>query len=287
MDGSLNHQIPGKVVRFSGKGGLPAVKVITDAAEAEIYLNGAHVTFYQTKGAEPLLFLSEESHFTAGKAIRGGVPIIFPWFGGREGHPAHGTARLTQWDLSESIELPDGAIRVSFHLPENHPLSASFSVIVGATLSMELTVSNQGEADATFENCLHTYFLVGDIRQVEVLGLKGASYAGSVSGETRTDTEETIRFAAETDRLYQNTDATVEIHDPVMKRRITVAKSGSLSTVVWNPWIEKSQRLADFGDEEYLRMLCVESGNIKGDAVTLGPEERQTLKVSITSRPLA
>lgn len=287
MDASQNHQIPDKVVRFAGNGGLPAVKVLAADAEAEIYQNGAHVAFYQAKGSDPLLFLSGKSHFTPGQPIRGGVPVIFPWFGGREGHPAHGTARLSQWDLTESIELPDGSIRVSFHLPDGGPLAVDFSVIVGPSLVMELVVSNHGEAEATFETCLHTYFAVGDIHQVEVTGLKGASYLDSLTGETHLEAQDAIRFTAETDRLYQNTDATVEILDPSMKRRITVAKSGSLSTVVWNPWIAKSQRMPDFGDDEWPHMLCVESGNVKADAITLEPGERSLLRVELTSSPLA
>ena len=287
MDASQNHQIPDKVIRFSGNGGLPAVKIIAAAAEAEIYQNGGHIALYQAKGCDPLLFLSGKSHFTAGQPIRGGVPVIFPWFGGRDGHPAHGTARLSQWDLTESIELPDGSIRVSFHLPDSHPLAVDFTVIVGPSLVMELTVSNHGECDATFETCLHTYFEVGDIHQVEVIGLKGASYLDSLTGETHVDPDESLRFTAETDRLYQNTEATVEILDPTRKRRITVAKSGSLSTVVWNPWIAKAQRMPDFGDDEWPRMLCVESGNVKANAVTLEPGGRSQLKVELTSVPLA
>lgn len=282
----LNHQIPDKVVCFSGNGGLPAVKIIASTAEAEIYLNGAHLALYQAKGADPLLFLSAASHFTPGQPIRGGVPIIFPWFGGREGHPAHGTARLTQWDLSESIELPDGSIRVSFHLPDSQPLAVDFTVIVGPTLVMELTVSNLGETEATFETCLHTYFQVGDIHQVQVTGLKGASYLDSLTGETHLETDDSIRFTAETDRLYQNTAATVEILDPSLQRRITVAKSGSLSTVVWNPWIAKSQRMPDFGDDEWPHMLCVESGNVKTNALTLEPGSRSQLKVELSCEAL-
>jgi D-hexose-6-phosphate mutarotase len=287
MDSLKAHEIPGRVTIFSGKGGLPAVKVLAADAEAEIYQNGAHIALYQAKGCDPLLFLSGRSHFTPGQPIRGGVPIIFPWFGARDGHPAHGTARLSQWDLTESIELPDGSIRVSFHLPDSQPLAVDFTVIVGSSLVMELAVSNHGENDATFETCLHTYFEVGDIHQVEVVGLKGATYIDSLTGETHVDPDDILRFTSETDRLYQNTDSTVEILDPTMKRRITVAKSGSLSTVVWNPWIAKSQRMPDFGDDEWPRMLCVESGNVKADAITLEPGGRSQLKVELASSPLA
>lgn len=286
MDSLKAHEIPGRVTIFSGKGGLPAVKVLTDAAEAEIYLHGAQVISYQPKGEEDLLFLSEKSHFVNGTAIRGGVPLVFPWFGGREGLPAHGTARNTEWILTETLELPDGSIRISFHLPDSEPLAADFHVIVGSTLVMELTVSNQGETDATFESCLHTYFQVGDVRNIGISGLQGTPYCNTVCDAEQTDTQPEIRISEETDRLYQNNEATAEILDPSLNRRIRIDKSGSRSTVVWNPWIEKSQRMADFGDEEYLRMICVESGNVKSDAITLAPGERSLLKVEIQSHPL-
>ena len=151
---------------------------------------------------------------------------------------------------------------------------------------MELVVTNVSDAPVTFENCLHTYFHIGDIHQIQVSGLKGARYRDQLLADDFTEAQETIRFAGETDRIYQNTSATVDILDPLLKRVIHVRKSGSSSTVVWNPWIEKSRRMPDFGDEEYLGMVCVESGNVREGAIQLAPDARAVMTVELDSSPL-
>lgn len=287
MDALKTHEIPGRVTVFSGKGNLPAVRVETEAGEAEVYLHGAHVTGFRKKGEEPLLFMSGSSDFLPDKPIRGGVPVIFPWFGPREGQPGHGTARITDWDLTESLLLPDGAVRLSFHLPCEEAAGVEFIVTVGSSLVMEFVVTNTGTADFTFENCLHTYFQISGIHGIEVAGLKGARCLDSLTGTERVEEAETIRFTAETDRIYQDTAATAEIRDPGLGRSIFVRKSGSMSTVVWNPWIEKARRMPDFGDDEWPHMVCVESCNVGEHAITLAPGGRSVLRVEIDSAPLA
>lgn len=286
MDTLKTHEIPGRVAIFSGKGGLPAIRIETDTSEAEVYPHGAHVTAFRKKGEAPLLFMSAASEFHPEKPIRGGVPVIYPWFGGREGLPAHGTARITNWDLTESLLLPDGSVRLAFRLPGAEPCEVEFLVTIGSSLVMEFVVANHGETQASFENCLHTYFQVGDVREIEVAGLQGASYLDTVAGTEHVETADAIRFTAETDRVYQDSAAAAEIRDPGLRRAIFVRKSGSLSTVVWNPWIEKSRRMPDFGDDEWPQMVCVESGNVKKNALTLAPGERSSLKVEIESVPL-
>jgi D-hexose-6-phosphate mutarotase len=283
MDPSNHFEIPDRVILQTGKGGLSLIRVVSDTSTAEIYPLGAHVTHFQRKNEEPLLFMSEASEFEVGKPIRGGVPIVFPWFGGRDGMPAHGFARLAVWDIVTSRVLADGSVMLHFRLPQDDEFETDFIVTVGDTLTMELTVTNTGSSDFRFESCLHTYFRIGDIHQVEVAGLKGTRYLDTLVSQESTETEETIRFTGETDRIYQNTTSAVEIHDPVLRRIIRVGKSGSKSTVVWNPWIAKSQRMPDFGDNEYPRMVCVESGNVKENAVVLKPGESSLLKVEIAS----
>ncbi len=286
MDNRSSHEIPGSVIAFTGQGGLPALRIESAASTAEIHLHGAHVTRFQKTGGEPLLFMSAASEFAPGKAIRGGVPIIFPWFGPREGLPAHGFARTTTWNPTGSEVLPDGSVRLRFRLPSEVSAVVEYTVTVGDSLTLELTVTNTGTADLTFENCLHTYFQVGDIRQTGITGLKGVRYLDKVAGTEPTESEETLRITAETDRVYQDTAATVDIVDPVLRRRIRVRKSGSLSTVVWNPWIDKSARMPDFGDDEYPHMLCVESGNVGPHAITLTPGAASSLVQEISSTPL-
>ena len=286
MDTLKLREIPGRVTIATGNGGLPVIQVHSDFSSAEIYLHGAHVTGFQKHGEAPLLFMSAASDFHEEKPIRGGVPVIFPWFGGREGMAAPGFARLAEWDLAATSLLPDGSVKLTLQLPADDPYDVTFEVIVGSSLSMTLAVSHTGDTPFTFETCLHTYFQIGDIHQLAVSGLQGANFYDQVLGTQLTETADAIRFTAETDRIYQDTDTTVRIDDPALNRSIEVSKSGSKSTVVWNPWIAKSQRMPDFGDDEYLQMVCVESGNVREHAVTLFPGEKTLLTVELRSLPL-
>ncbi len=283
MSDSHPLEIPGMVAVSGGCGGLSRVCVTSPCSTAEIYPHGAHVTGFRKNGEPPLLFMSDSSVFRTGKAIRGGIPIIFPWFGDREGHPAHGYARTAEWEFHDSSVLADGSIRLVFRLPASGNFEVMSLVTVGECLSLELDVRNAGESDETFENCFHTYFEVGDIDTVSIHGLTGCGYFDKVASKTRIETAASIRIAGEVDRVYSGTTATVEITDPTLGRTIRVAKSGSASTVVWNPWIAKSKAMADFGDNEYRRMVCVESGNVGEDKVTLSPGDQSTLKMEISS----
>lgn len=280
-------EIPGRVRIAECPAGWPLLLVSTGFSEAEIHPHGAHVTRFRRTDGEPVLFLSERAVFEEGKAIRGGVPVIFPWFGGREGLPAHGTARTTRWELEETAELDTGSVLVALRLPETPGCEVTFRATIGRTLEMDLCVANTGDEPLTFENCLHTYLAVGDIHRTEVRGLRGARFIDSVTGSRHVDEDDAVRFRDETDRIYQNTAAACEIRDPVMRRVISVRKGGSRSTVVWNPWAGKSERMSDFGNDEYLRMVCVESGNVKDDAVTLAAGAGSVLSVEIDARPLA
>lgn len=280
------HEIPGHVTVFPGQGGLPAIRIETEWSTAEIYPHGAHVTRFQKKGDSPLLFMSEASEFEPGKPIRGGVPLIFPWFGARDGMPAHGFARLADWDLMSTCVLSDGSVRAHFRLPPDDEFEVDYTVTVGPALTMELAVCNTGSSDFAFENCLHTYFHICSIARTVIGGLEGTRYLDQLTGTEHTEADASIRIAGEIDRIYQDTDAAVEIHDPEIRRAIRVRKSGSKSTVVWNPWIEKAKRMADFGDHEYLQMVCVESGNLRENSITLAPGECSKLTVEIDSAPL-
>src|SRR5690606_19152537 len=157
----------------------------TPNSRAEIYLQGAHVTHFQRHGEEPILFLSAESKYENGQAIRGGIPIIFPWFGAKEGKPMHGFARNQAWSLQQIINQGD-SVTLRFKLPESDQsaafprYAAEYFVTVSGTLSMELQVSNHSQEDFVFDNCLHTYFTVGEIGGISVSGLKGADYLDKV-----------------------------------------------------------------------------------------------------------
>ena len=189
---------------------------------------------------------------------------------------------------------PPEKSRSSFPCPIPLPLRFSrnfrqdYVVTVGKTLTAKLTVTNNSQdQDFTFENCLHTYFHVGDIGAVSVTGLKGAEYLDKTENFSRkTEQVEHAKISRETDRIYLNTTAPVEIHDSKLGRRIRIEKSGSSSTVLWNPWVEKAQAMPDFGGDEYLHMVCVESGNVADNRVTLPAGKSSTLQVEFSTLPL-
>jgi D-hexose-6-phosphate mutarotase len=289
------HEIPGRVAVVGGNGGLTKIIVTTKVSTAEIYPHGAHVTHFQKNDEPPLLFLSAKSYFAPGKPIRGGVPVILPWFGNREGEPSHGFARIAEWQLVKTSAAADGAVTLQFALPEIpgrdawKNLRTEFVVTVSDTLTMELIAANDGCDDSLeVENCLHTYFCVGDIGAVSIDGLRGAHYldnAAGGNGELKIQNESPLRIPKETNRLYLDTTSAVEIRDESLKRTIRVEKFNSNSTVVWNPWM--TQKLPDdFDPAEHKHMVCVESGNVKQNKISLAPGKTSALKVVISSKPI-
>jgi len=266
-----------------GPGGLERLALHAAEGEALVYLQGAHVARYQPKDEKPVLWMSAASRFEAGRPLRGGVPICFPWFGPKAGSPdapMHGFARILPWALSAVVREGDGRLRAVLDLTAEaaarggfpRELSLSLAVTVSRSLRMELTVRNVDSTAVTFEEALHSYFAVSDVRQVRVRGLEGVPYVDKTAGMARRPGEgEPVAIAAETDRVYVGATGTVTIEDPGWRRRIVIGKSGSATTVVWNPWIAKAKAMPDFGDDEWTGMLCVETANAMDDAVTLAP----------------
>jgi len=282
------------VTFLDGQGELPMLEISTPWSSAAIYLQGAHVTQFKKKDEPPMLFLSQCSRFVEGQPIRGGIPVVFPWFGQREGLGQHGFARVKTWDLKEVAPAPDGSVSVRFRLPacpeasDFTPFTADYLVTVSQSLTLQLVITNQSnDAEFTFENCLHSYFEVSDITAISVSGLNGLNYLDKVAHFVeQTETNETLRIASEVDRVYQNATGTVEILDPRFGRIIRIEKHGSASTVVWNPWTAKSRQMPDFGDEEFERMICVEAGNVASNSISLPPGATSTLTVKLATETL-
>jgi len=282
----------GRVTFLDGRGELPMLEITTPWSTAEIYLHGAHVTHFQKRGEAPLLFLSQCSRFESGAPIRGGIPVIFPWFGKPADKPGqHGFARNLPWEIAEMVSPADGSVIVRLTLPEGAAAAAypahavEYVVTVSDTLSVELLVTNKSPREFRFENCLHTYFTVGDISAVSVAGLQGVDYLDALDGRQRkTETLDAIAFTGEVDRIYVKTPHAVEIRDRALQRVIRVEKEHSRSTVVWNPWVAKAKAMPDYGDDEYQQMVCVESGNVAVDEITLAPAGTARLKVRLSSQ---
>jgi len=292
------YAIPGAVRFEIDPHGLVHALIETPHAEASIFLYGAHLTHYQPRGDRPLLFTSRESRFQRGQPIRGGVPIVFPWFGPHgvdPSAPMHGFARLAEWRLESVERKTDGSVLLIFGLDSaraTHPAwpyayAACYSVRIGPRLELSLEVTNPTDRTVTYEEALHTYLAVEDVRAVEIRGLAGATYVDKTDGMKRkTQESEPLRITGETDRVYLGTQATCVLEDPAAGRRLFVEKWGSDATVVWNPWVTKARAMPDFGDEEWPRMLCIETANVGEYTIQLPPGARHLVGVRIWSESL-
>ena len=270
----------------AGQGGLTKAVIATPVASGEIYLHGAHVTSWQPAGHEPVLWMSRSSLFQSGKPIRGGVPICFPWFGPHASDPsapAHGFARTALWEIIDAQGTAEGGISLSLQT-RIESFSVRFTVEFGSVLQMTLTTEPVPGTSTVlrFEDALHTYFSVSDVRNISITGLEQARYIDKVDGAAeKSATGAAVEFIGETDRVYLHTAATCQLVDPGRERTIAISKSGSLSTVVWNPWVAKSARMPDFGDHEWPEMVCIETANVGGNAIELSPDTSHSTIVVI------
>jgi glucose-6-phosphate 1-epimerase len=288
--------IPGVASIIAGKGGLPCVQITNTHASARVYLHGAHLTDFEPLGADPVLWMSGSSRFTSDAPIRGGVPICWPWFGPNAQDaklPAHGFARTNTWTLTTIRAETNGDTTVVLNLHDNdatrtlwpHHFNLTLTLRIGKQLDMQLTSKNTGTSPFTYAEALHTYFTVHDARSISITGLQGVTYLDKVNGSQRQVSATPITITGETDRVYQATTSTCTIHDRDKKRDLVIAKQGSLSTVVWNPWITKAAAMADFGNDEWPRMVCVETANALEHAITLAPGKSQTMQATIGVKP--
>jgi len=292
--------IPG-VLAFDEHGGLTRARITTPACSAEFYLQGAHITAWQPPNERPVLFLSEKSAFTPGKAIRGGIPIIFPWFGSRTATPesprtdgpSHGFARTQTWQLDFGAYAAD-ELHLSLSLEPNEVSRSlgfdrfllAYQVSFGKELKLRLSVANDGDQPLHFEEALHTYLHVGDVEQARVHGLYETQYLDKTDNFARKmQTAPVLTLTGPTDRPYLNTTSPIVVDDPALHRRITVTKGNSNTTVVWNPW--SNHGLADMTDDGWRHMLCIESANAAENALRLQPHEAHVMETTLSIEALS
>jgi len=281
----------------AGNGGLPRLNISTPIASAEIYLHGAQVTSWRPAGAEEVILLSQHSQFEVGRAIRGGIPVCFPWFRNKLDDPkapSHGVVRTKAWQL-DSVAHQGDVVTVSLSTESDegtrawwpHDFHLVHRATFGAELTQELVMTNTSAAPVRFEEALHTYYRVGAAEAVRIRGLDGVTYLDNTDANREKRQEGDIVFTAQTDRAYMDTTHAVEIHDPTLRRRIRLVKENSRTTVVWSPWSTGAQSLADLGDEEWRTMACVEASNMRAYGVDLGPGEQHTMKtvIRVTAAP--
>ncbi len=282
---------------LTGRGGLPEIHLQNSHGRCEICLMGAHVLSYVPQGHREVLFLSEKSEYSpVGKAIRGGIPLCWPWFGPADpsripgAATAHGFIRQEMWQLASWQESQE-ATEVVLEARDTeatrkvwpYAFRVSLRVSLGAQLTLALTTVNEGSQPFSYEEALHTYYAVGDCRALSIQGFQGCEFRDKAPATPPAPNPQPgeITITEETDRVYFHCPGEAVILDPVMGRRIRIQKEGSDTGVVWNPWIAKSRRMPDFGDEEYRNMVCVENANVDYDGRRLAPGESHVLQVRI------
>ena len=270
--------------------GLPVAHISTPHGTARVSLYGGHVLSWQPAGQQPVIWVSPAAIYATGTAIRGGVPVCWPWFGSVPGKVSHGFARTSVWQVRGTDVATDGVATLRLGLQDDahtrtlwpHAFDLELVVTVGPTLTLALSTRNTGDTPFTITQALHTYFCVGDIAQTVVHGLDGGQYLDKPRDFAQFAQTGPVTFSDEVDRVYIDTTGDCVIEDSALQRSIRVAKSGSTSTVVWNPWAEREKAMVDMATGDYKGMVCVETCNAGPDRIVVGPHAAHTLSATFS-----
>jgi len=268
--------------------GFPYIEIQNSSANAKIAIQGAHIFEYARVGEEGILWLSEISDFEQGKAIRGGVPICWPWFGFNEDKnlPQHGFARVYMWEFISADEASEDKTTLLFRLTNNeqtlkiwnYKFELELKVTISKELKMELKTTNMDESAFKISQALHTYFSVSHISEAIIKGLDKKPYLDALTWQKEIQ-EDDIHFKEEVDRVYQEVDTNIVLIDK--NRELHVKNTNSTSTVIWNPWIEKTLRMTYMKEDAYKYFVCIESANAFDDARVIEPNKSHTLSAKI------
>ncbi len=270
--------------------GFEYIEIVNESATAKIALQGGHIFYYAQHDKEPLLWLSDESEFKLGKAIRGGIPVCWPWFGMSEDDslPQHGFARTSMWEFISSKEKNSKTTQITLKLTHskeslslwNYHFELLLHVSISDSLEVELKTINLDKKEFKLTQALHSYFNISHIKNVHIKGLHVKPYFDALTKKQCLQDGD-IYFTKETDRVYQEVDKPIILVDKT--RDITIKNEGSDSAVIWNPWIDKCKRMSGMSDDAYLGFVCIETANAFNDFIILKPQEFHLLKMILLS----
>lgn len=282
---------------------LPCWRVLTVDTDLLVAEQGAQILSYQRSGEPPLIWLSDQARGIRGQSVRGGVPVCWPWFGDLarnpvallaqyqgEAAPFHGLVRTLAWECRQQ-EVVNGEARLLFVCPQSEEglpdwpqaVDLELEIRLGERLHLALRSHNHGSRPVWISQALHSYFAVSDVRAVEVRGLAGCRYIDTLDGWAESCQEGALHFVGETDRIYLGLPARLELHDAGWQRKLCLESHSARAAVLWNPWIDKAQRLSQFTADAWPRMLCIETANVWDDCVQLGPSATHSLDLCLWS----
>ncbi|KAM3967771.1 uncharacterized protein ACR2FA_011312 [Aphomia sociella] len=245
-----------------------------------VNLFGATVVSWRVNNQEQL-FVSKQAIFDGKRAIRGGIPFVFPQFGQWAFGPQHGFARVARWHVEKMPErLPSGDVEAVFSLMDDEFTRSMWHfqfrltyrlILREKELHFNIGVYNPSK-ELTFscQLLLHTYFKVPDVRRCQITGMHGCMFIDKTrEGAVYQETREVVTINEWTDRIYQNTMQEHIITNVVSGRKMRIQKYNFPDTVIWNPWTEYAKEIPDFGDDEFPNMVCVEAGRVAAPIVLL------------------
>ena len=274
--------------------GFTYIEINNAKAHATISTYSGQVLSYRPKSQkDDLLFVSEKAYYEDGKAIKGGIPVCWPWFGADPddlGRPAHGFVRNRQWEVTGSESLANGSTKVVLAMVDSdqtreiwpHPFKLSIEITVGDSLKVALVTHNSGDESIAISQALHTYFYVGDISKVQVLGLDGIDYLDKVDEFAEKTQSGPVTINGEVDRIYKGVTGELVIDDASLGRKIRIASRGCSTAVVWNPWSEIAASMGDLNDDDYSKMICVETANAGSETVEIAAGSEYRLEAEYT-----
>ena len=284
----MSELAPG-ITMTADPGGRSALQLEGSGGRVVVATTGAQVLSWLTPAGD-VLWTASHPRFRPGEPVRGGIPLVFPWFGDDPtgaGRPAHGFARTLEWQVTASRAGPtvvlsaadDAATRALWP----HAFRLELAVGIADELRLALTVTNTGSSPFTFEQALHSYFAVGDIGAASVHGLEGLPFVEqAAAGDPNPDPAAPVRFVAETDRIYQGVPDRLTLRAPRLDRSVRLASTGARSAIVWNPWPEKTARLSQMDLDDWRRFCCVETANVREHAIELAAGAQHTLELAIS-----
>lgn len=293
---NADYGIAQKVRFVAGKGGLPVIEVNNEYAKATISIYAGQVLSFQPVGQSAnIMFLSDKAYYQEGKAIKGGTPICWPWFGPdplSKGRSSHGFVRNRMWQIREVVSTQDGSTKIALGLtdtPEtraiwDYAFDFTVAITIGASLNIELITRNTGKDSFTITQALHTYFQVGDINQAQVKGLANNTYLDKVDGSKEKVQSGTVSFTEECDRIYLNVQPEITIEDAALRRQTKITATNSKTAIVWNPWAIISANMTDLDDNDYQNFVCVETANAANEIIEVaaGKEYRMAANYTVT-----
>ncbi|WP_117314813.1 D-hexose-6-phosphate mutarotase [Chromatocurvus halotolerans] len=259
--------MPASITRIEDRPGLPELILRHGDAYLRLSLQGAHITNYSPAGQDNLLWVSNSARYQPGTAIRGGIPLCWPWFGANPDlpvRPQHGFARTRRFEvLSQQVDTQQASVILGLDASSEFPewdgaARLEVEIRLSGHLWMELRTTNVSDRELAVGVGLHGYFRVADCLAAVLPAVTGLDYQDKTADFARRTQTAPLRIDGEVDRVYIDPPSMIELHDPGHPSRLRIQAWGHTDLVVWNPGPDIARALGDFDDGGYRNMVCLE-----------------------------